>query len=128
MKEITDVFSTNIRQVDVVESLRNKSSNTDIISCAKTLQSNKKLFKFPLEESICDANDVVACQSNIVVPDSWYIFMKHLCGYRSNSNHFDRKSYVMFQLIYYFLHNGTKKTPLHVILRKAFIMNADLKN
>ena len=33
-------FSTSICQVDVVESLRNKSSNNDIISCAKTLQSN----------------------------------------------------------------------------------------
>ena len=51
-------FSTNIRQVNVVESLRNKSSNTDIISCAKTLQSNIKVFKFPLEESVFDANDV----------------------------------------------------------------------
>ena len=70
-------FSTNIRQVYIVESLkvhnkkvRNKSSNTDIILCFKTLQSNIKLFKFPLEESICDANYVATCQSNIAVPDS----------------------------------------------------------
>ena len=107
-------FSTNIWQVDVVESLRNKSSNTDIILCTKTLQSNIKLFKFPLKESICDANDVATCQSNIAVPDSWHIFMKHLWGERSNSDDFNRKSYVIFQLIYYFLHNKTKEIPLHV--------------
>ena len=105
-------LSANIRQVDVAERLPNKSSNTDI-SCAKILQSNIKLLKFLPEESICDANDVATCQSNIVAPDSWHIFMKHLCG-RSNSDNIDRKSYVIFQLIYYFLHNGTKQTPLHM--------------
>ena len=107
-------FSTNICQVDVVQSLRNKSSNTDIISCIKTLQSNIKLFKFPLEESIFDATHVATCQSNIVVPDSWHIFMKHLCDKRSNSDDFDRQGFVIFQLIYCFLQNGIKKIPLYV--------------
>ena len=67
-------FSTDIRQVDVVESPRSKSSNNDIISCAKTLQSYIKV-----EESICHANDVATCQSNLVVPDPWDVFMKRLC-------------------------------------------------
>ena len=112
-------FSTNIRQEDVLESLRNKSSNNDIISCAKILQYNIKLFKFPLEESVCDANDVATCQSNVVVPDSWRISMKDICGERSNSDGFDRKSYVIFQLIYYFIHNGTEKTPFHVSIEQS---------
>ena len=45
--------------------------------------------------------------------------MKHLCGERSNSDDFDRKSYVIFQLIYYFLLNRTKKTPLHVSIAQS---------
>ena len=45
--------------------------------------------------------------------------MKHLCGERSNSDDFDRKSYVISQLIYYFLHNGIKKTPLHVSIAQS---------
>ena len=102
-------FSTALRQVDVVESLRNKTSTSDIISCAKTLESDIKLFKFQLDESNCDAND----QSDMKVPDTWHIFMKHLCGQRSMSDEFDRKSYVIFQQIYHFVHNGTEKTPLH---------------
>ena len=89
-------FSRNIRQEDVLELLPNKSSNTDIISCAKILQSNIKLFKLPLEESVCDANAVATCQSNVVVPDSWHIFMKHLCGDRSNSDDLNRKFMLYF--------------------------------
>ena len=58
-----------------------------------------KLFKFPLEESIFDINEVPTCQLNIVVPDSWYIFMNYLFGKRSKSDDFDRKSYVLFKLI-----------------------------
>ena len=51
-------FSTALRQVDVV-------------------------VKFQLGESNCDANDVATCQSDMKVPDTWHIFMKHLCGQRS---------------------------------------------
>ena len=40
--------------------------------------------------------------------------MKHLCDERSNSDDFDRQGYVVFQLIYYFLQNGIKKTLLYV--------------
>ena len=112
-------FSTALRQVDVVESLRNKTSTSDIISCAKTLESDIKLFKFQLDESNCDANDVATCQSDMKVPDTWHIFMKHLCGQRSMSDEFDRKSYVIFQQVYYFVHNGTKKTPLHVSIAQS---------
>ena len=108
-------FSTALRQVDVVESLRNKTSSSDIISCAKTLESDIKLFKFQLDESNCDAND----QSDMKVPDTWHIFMKHLCGQRSMSDEFDRKSYVIFQQIYHFVHNGTEKTPLHVSIAQS---------
>ena len=64
-------------QVDVVESFRSKSSKTNI-SCAKILRSNIKLFKYLLEVSVGDTNDVASCQSNLVVPDSLDIFMKHL--------------------------------------------------
>ena len=108
-------FSTALRQ----ESLRNKTSTSDIISCAKTLESDIKLFKFQLDESNCDANDVATCQSDMKVPDTWHIFMKHLCGQRSMSDEFDRKSYVIFQQIYYFVHNGTKKTLLHVSIAQS---------
>ena len=76
-------FSTALRQVDAVGSLRNKTSTFDIISCAKTLECDMKLFKFQLGESNCDANDVATCQSDMKVPDTWHIFMKHLCGQRS---------------------------------------------
>ena len=107
-------FSTALRQVDGVECLHNKTSTSDIISCAKTLEPDIKLFKFQLDESNCDTNDVATCQSDMKVPDTWHIFMKHLCGQRSMSDEFDQKSYVIFQQIYYFVHNGTKKTPLHL--------------
>ena len=45
--------------------------------------------------------------------------MKHLCGQRSMSDEFDRKSYAIFQQIYYLVHNGTKKTPLHVSIAQS---------
>ena len=47
-------------------------------------------------QTLSDANDVKTCQSNIVVPDSWHIFMKHLCHERSNSDDFDGRSYIYF--------------------------------
>ena len=51
---------------------------------------------------------------NIVVTESWDIFMTLLCGHRPNSDDFKREKYVIFQLVYYLLHNSTTKTPLHV--------------
>ena len=112
-------FSTALRQVDVVESLCNKTSTSNIKSCAKTLESDIKLFKFQLDESNCDVNDVATCQSDMKVADTWHIFVKHLCGQRSMSDEFARKSYVIFQQIYYFVHSGTKKTPLHVSIAQS---------
>ena len=58
-------FSADIRQADIVESLCDKKSSTFIILCAKTLE-----FDMKVKESICDANDVAMCQSNLVGPES----------------------------------------------------------
>lgn len=43
------------------------------------------------------------------MPGNWYVFMNHLCGQRANSDAFNRKSHVIFQIVYYLLHNGSKK-------------------
>ena len=48
---------------------------------------------------VYDANDVATCHLNILVPGSWHIFMKHLCGKRWDTDDFDRKSYEIFQVI-----------------------------
>ena len=61
--------------------------------------------------------------------DNWYNFKKHLCGQRVNSDDFDRKSYVKFQIDCYLLHNGSKKnsaTCQHCLM--YFIMSVDRKN
>lgn len=42
--------------------------------------------------------------------------MKYLYGQRVNSDAFDRNIYNIFQIVYYFFQNGSKKTLLHVIV------------
>ena len=69
-------FSIYIWAADFIGSIRNKSLITDIISGTKTLQDETKSFRFQLEGSCCDAEDVATSQLN----RKWYVFMKQLCG------------------------------------------------
>ena len=73
------------------------------------LQAEMKSFSFQFEYGCYDAKDVASQQWNKKMPGNWYAFMNHLCGQRVNSDAFDRKSHVIFQIVYYLLHNGSKK-------------------
>ena len=72
---------------------------------------------------VYDANDVAACHLNILVPGSWHIFMKHLCGKRWDTDDFDRKSYEIFQVINYFFDNETKRTLFKVSIAPIWKIN-----
>ena len=54
------------------------------------------------------------------MPGNWYVFMNHLCGQRVNSDAFNRKSHVIFQIVYYLLHNGSKKLCYMSALHKMY--------
>ena len=49
-------------------------------------------------------------------PKSWELFFNTLFDYRKKSVHIQRKCDNVFQIIFNIVHNGQKKTPMHVSL------------
>ena len=78
-------------------------------------------YKFDLDNSYCDANDV-SISFNVYKddwPKRWEICFKRLVKVRSTSEDLTRKCDTLFQQIFYLIHNGRKKTPLHVSLTQS---------
>ena len=49
-------------------------------------------------------------------PMAWTTFFNAIFPYRQKSEHIKRKTNVLFQIFFTAIHNGQKKTPLHVSL------------
>ena len=105
-------FSSSIHSEDLAETI----CNTDAIKqCASKLLDDCTAFNFELEGSFHSGEDVALsfegyCKSR---PPSWDTFFNVLLPQRSKSEGIKRKSDTIFQIIYYLIHDGQKKTPLH---------------
>ena len=111
-------FSTKIASADLVETLR---LNDPVKICAEKLKKECEEFDFLLENSYCDANDV-EYSLNLYKqnrPKSWEHFFNTLFDYRKKSVHIQRKCDNVFQIIFNIVHNGQKKTPVHVSLSET---------
>ena len=51
--------------------------------------------------------------------ESWETFFNTLSPFRTKSQHIRRKIDIIFQIIYNLIHNGKRKTPMHVALSEA---------
>ena len=111
-------YSTNICPADLVKTLR----QTDPIKiCAEKLRKECEVFKFILDNSYSDAEDLECSLKNYKEhrPKSWELFFNTLFIYGKESVHIQRKCDNIFQMIFNVVHNGQKNTSMHVGLSET---------
>ena len=89
--------------------------------CAEKLRKECEVFDFLLDNSYCDAEDLECNLKNYKehCPKSWELFFKTLFIYGKESVHIQHKCDNIFQMIFNVVHNGQKKTPMHVGLSET---------
>ena len=119
-------------------------ANDPIRQCAETIRECLLKYDFDLQDRFCDMNDLKTAWENTKIPEPLLNFFSTLYDFDAGS--FDssrkivglggdveetseirggvssstcRKMLVLFQIMYYNLHNGRKKTPLHVLNSQA---------
>ena len=114
-------FSTAICPADVVESLRSNDTTNQIKSCAVKLHDECKSFEFNFDSSYCDAKDLRITTNSLNENrwEIWTMFFKNLFQQTRMSSSLKRKCDVIFQIIYYIIHNGRKKTPIHTSIAQS---------
>ena len=114
-------FLAELRSTDIMESLRSREMKDSIQVCAQKLKEECANFDFNLDDTYCDIDDINKSssfyQENRL--DAWETFFNSLFTTRENSDNIQRKTCYIFQFIYYMLHNGRKKTPLHISLAQS---------
>ena len=106
-------FSTKICPATLIETLR---VSDPVKICAAKLRKECEDFDFLLENSYSDANDLQYSLNQYKEnrPESWELFLNTLFPYRKKSIHIQRKCDNIFQIVFNLIHNGEKKTPMHV--------------
>lgn len=93
--------------------------NTDPVKeCASKLRDCLLEYDFGLEDRFCDATDLRAAWDNIDVPKPVLDFLKVLFNVDSSHGCSDAKLKQIlstFQFMFYNVHQGHKRTPLHVM-------------
>ena len=118
------VFVNSIDKGDMAEALRNSNPVKET-----ALMMRQILLKEsdPLEDKFCDANDLSDAWCDMVIPKPILEFLCTLlnvdfkCFYKDNENNPKisivkrRKIMALYQIIFFDVNNGEKKTPLHVL-------------
>ena len=122
------VHSKDYSQADMVNQLRDIDP---IRMCADMIRSSLLEVDFNLDDSFCDASDLEDSWNEMVMPDPVARFFSSLfkvdydvlklkaSEMQSHDQHISktriRQILALFQIMYYDLHNGRKKTPMHVM-------------
>ena len=119
-------------------------SNDPLVQSAKILRDSIMEIDFGLQDKFCDKHDLEKSWENIVIPPPVLTFFAVLFNF--DANHFkanienddaesddddnipatdkvsagkQRKMISLLQIMYYILHNGRKRTPLHLMNGQA---------
>ena len=117
-EKISDVFSTRVKSEDITETLRR---NDFILKCGEYLRKECQNLDLGLAGSYCSADDIEISFNNSTQnrPNGWEKIFNTLFLYCTQSVNIKRKSDMIFQIIYYIIHNGKQKTPFHISLTEA---------
>ena len=111
------IFFYKIQSADVIESL----PNTDHVQKCETLLRKRKEcedFDFFLQGSFNSLEDLVLSSGNYSEnqPSSWNSFFDTMFPAWNKFASITRKCYTIFKIVCDLVHNGQKKTPLHLSL------------
>lgn len=118
------VFYAKISLSELVDTVR---STSKIKSCAKELRKTMKNVDFGLENRFCDANDLKEFWDNFKMPQQFVEFFSQFFNIHESRFNFEKDSVEQdkfdtkvlkitcsFQSMYFIMHDGRKRTPLHI--------------
>ena len=125
------VYSSSVSTADIINTIRSLDT---IKSGAKLTRTALKQVDFKLQDRFCDAEELKQSWLNTKIPDELLTFFSELFDikktklieeYHNETVSDDAKNDQfpgkypkigsLFQIMYYDLHNGYKKTPLHIM-------------
>ena len=107
------VYASNIDPGMIVDKVR----SCDIIKkCAAILREEALNFDFNLSEKFGDASDLAKTEIEYEHsrPKQWEKFLQALAPSFMKSDTSRRRCDALFQIAYFMIHKGLKKTPLHI--------------
>ncbi len=125
-------YLDNVSEADMAEMI---SCSDPIKEVAKALRETILHQDFDLQDRFCDANDLRKAMNSITIPDDVSLFLSTLLNVESSDilqgeednedteseaeSHTltskERKLLSLYQIMYYIIHNGKKRTPLHIM-------------
>lgn len=139
-KNKSEMVFLNSFSGDMAEKIRDMNTNmSSVKDCAQILRASLKQVEFDLQDRFCDAADLEKAWNDISIPDPVKLFFCELFGlkhsdfgdpeYEDHSENLSqvksesyervKKVLALFQIIYYDIHNGHKRTPLHMMIAQA---------
>ena len=114
-QEVTDVLLSKIKTIAIAETLHKADR---LKECANVLRTDCEEFGFCLDESFSSAEDVTLNLKHYLIDrrQTWKAFFDSMFLYRPKSKSIMPKYNTIFQIIHYLVHNGKKKTLLHLSL------------
>ena len=112
-------YLSRVQIEDVIETIRAKDP---IEMCAKKLRSECQEFYFGLDKSFRYASGLQYGMEKLESTDSlqhWNSFFDIMFPTRRFSVAIKRKYEVVFQIVYNLIHNGQRKTPLHIVISQS---------
>lgn len=137
-------FSADVTQESLAETIR---CTDPVRECAEVLRQSLMSVNFDLTDRFCDANDLKEAWNATVIPEPLLRFFGHLLNFDTQSfqackinmdknqeseledeGTIDgptasptkvRQIQSLFQIMYYVLHGGRKRTPLHIMNAQA---------
>ena len=112
------VYASNVDYGMVVDKVRSCDA---IKNCAAILREEAKNYDFKLGEKFCDANDLTRAEIEYEQcrPKQWEKFLQALAPSFIKSATTQRRCDALFQVAYFMIHNGMKKTPRHIANAQA---------
>ena len=112
-------YLSRVQIEDVIKTIRAKDS---MEMCAKKLTSEWQEFYFGLDKSFRYVSDLKYGMEKLESADClqcWNSFFDIMFLTRRSSVAIKRKCEVVFQIVYNLIHNGQRKTPLHIVISQS---------
>ena len=119
------IYSSRIQFADMVEKLQQSDPVRD---CAQILRKECIVFDFLLDGSFNSSEDIAKSSKHFCEnrPPSWDLFFSSLIPGRSISSNISLKCDMVFQILFYLVHNGGAKRRLYTsAFAKISMINAD---
>lgn len=120
------VYLSSFSKNELVDSIR---AHEPLQECAEAIRNELLAYDFALDDTFCDSKDLEESWNKTEIPPSTQKFLSillnccekqdHASDHTSSSPSKLRRLMSIFQIMFFIVHNGHRKTPLHMMNGEA---------